>query len=68
MGTNTHLTGPAVHGTQVFGEFLSNCEVHVEVLEGGESADLHGPCGRIMADFFGGFEQTHDLPQSKVDV
>lgn len=65
---NTHLTGTTVHGSQIFSKFLSDCEIHVEVPEGGDSADLHGPCGRVMGDLFGGLQQTHNLPQGKINI
>jgi len=68
QNNTTHLTSTTVHGSQVFGEFFSDSEIHVEVLEGGESADLHGPCGRVMDDLLAGLQQTHDLPQGKINI
>lgn len=64
----THLTGTTVHWPQIFSKFLSDGKIHVEVLEGGDGADLHGSCGWIMGDLFGGLQQTNYLPQSKVNI
>lgn len=65
---NTHLTGTAVHWSQVFGKLFPDSEIHVEVLEGGECADLHGSCGWVVGDLFGGLQQAHNLPQSKINI
>lgn len=65
---HTHLTGSTIHWPKVFSKLLADSEIHVEVFEGGESADLHGPCGWIMPDLFGGLQQTHNLPQSKINI
>ena len=66
--SHTHLTGSTIHWTQVFGKLFSDSEIHVEVFESGESADPHGPCGWIMLDLFGGLQQTHNLPESKINI
>lgn len=66
--TETHLTGASVHRPQIFSEFFSYNKIHVEVLESGDSADLHGPCGGVMGDVFGGSQETHDLPESKINI
>lgn len=44
LSTNkaTHLTSASIHGPQVLGKLFSDIKIHVEVLEGGEGADLHG--------------------------
>ena len=64
----TPLTGPAVHRPEVFGELFPDGEIHVEVLEGGEGADLHVPRGGVVADLFGGLQQTHNLPQGEINI
>lgn len=66
--TNTHLAGSTIHRLQIFGELFPDVEIHVEVLEGGYGADLHGSCGRVVGDVFGGLQQTHNLPQSKINI
>lgn len=65
---NTYLTHTAIHWPKVLSKFFSNSEIHVEVLEGGECADFHGSCGRVMGDLFSGLQQTDDLPQSKINI
>lgn len=59
---DTCLTGASVHRPQIFSELFPDGEIHVEVLEGGERADLHGSRLRVVGDFFGGLQQTHNLP------
>lgn len=66
--SETHLAGAAVHWPQILGELFSDDEVHVEVPECGEGADLHGARVRVVGDLFGGLQQAHDLPQGKIDV
>lgn len=64
----THLTGSAVHWAQVFSKLFPDGEIHVKVLKSGEGADPHGSCARVVGDLFGGPQQTHNLPQSKIYI
>ena len=65
---HTYLALPSIHRAEVFSKLLAQDEVHVEVLEGGEGADIHRSRGDIMCNLLGRFQQAHDFPQSIIDI
>lgn len=65
---HTDLTGTPVHRSKIFSKLFPYPEIHVEVPERGDGADLHGSCGRVVGDLLGGLQQTHDLPQRKANI
>ncbi len=59
---HTHLALSPINRSQVLSELLSQSEVHVKVLKGGDGLNLHFARVRIVFDMLAGFQNADDFP------